>query len=165
MACLRLKPTSDALLPQGLPAKIIRLHRSGRQAKAHISMKPDNFRRQIPELAGGRCAFSGACLDMPPQMGTRSWLCGVFLYELVPSGDPFICCLCETFCVCVFLLQRIFFTSSENKLTSQQGLQLLPCKASSIRTSTSALSTYTTYYQPVEFTSFCLACSLCCFCF
>ena len=45
MACLRLKPTSDALLPQGLPAKIIRLRRSGRQAKAHISTKPDDFRR------------------------------------------------------------------------------------------------------------------------
>jgi hypothetical protein len=60
MACLRLKPTSDAPLAQGLPAKIIRLHRSGRQAKAHISMKPDNFRRQFPGLAKGRCAFSGA---------------------------------------------------------------------------------------------------------
>ena len=60
MACLRLKPTSDAPLAQGLPAKIIRLHRSGRRAKAHISMKPDDFRRQFPELAEGRCAFSGA---------------------------------------------------------------------------------------------------------
>ena len=60
MACLRLKPTSDAPLAQGLPAKIIRLHRSGRRAKAHISMKPDYFRRQFPELAEGRCAFSGA---------------------------------------------------------------------------------------------------------
>jgi hypothetical protein len=44
MACFRLKPTSDAPLPQGPPAKIIRLHRSGRQAKAHISMKPDYLR-------------------------------------------------------------------------------------------------------------------------
>ena len=60
MACLRLKPTSDAPLAQGLPAKIIRLHGSGRRAKAHISMKPDYFRRQFPELAEGRCAFSGA---------------------------------------------------------------------------------------------------------
>jgi hypothetical protein len=60
MACLRLKPTFDAPLAQGLPAKIIRLHRSGRRAKAHISMKPNYFRRQFPELAEGRCAFSGA---------------------------------------------------------------------------------------------------------
>ena len=60
MACLRLKPASDAPLPQGLPAKIIRLHKSGRRVKAHISMKPDNFRRLFPELAEGRCAFSGA---------------------------------------------------------------------------------------------------------
>ena len=60
MACLRLKPASDAPLPQGLPTKIIPLHRSGRRAKAHISMKPDYFRRQFPELAEGRCAFSGA---------------------------------------------------------------------------------------------------------
>jgi hypothetical protein len=29
--------------------------------------------------------------------------CGVFLCELVPSGGPFMCCLCET-----FFLQRIF---------------------------------------------------------
>jgi hypothetical protein len=65
MACLRLKPTSDAPLPQGLPAKIIRLHRSGRRAKAHISMKPDNFRRLFPELAEGRCAFSGAWSPLP----------------------------------------------------------------------------------------------------
>ena len=65
MACLRLKPTSDAPLPQGLPTKIIRLHRSGRQAKAHISMKPDDFRRQFPELAEGRCAFSGAWSPLP----------------------------------------------------------------------------------------------------
>jgi hypothetical protein len=53
MACLRLKPTSDA----PLPAKIIRLRRSDRRAKAHISTKPDIFRRQFPELAEGRCAF------------------------------------------------------------------------------------------------------------
>ena len=65
MACLRLKPASDAPLPQGLPTKIIRLHRSGRQAKAHISMKPDDFRRQFPELAEGRCAFSGAWSPLP----------------------------------------------------------------------------------------------------
>jgi hypothetical protein len=56
-----------AAAPQGLPTKIIRLHRSGRQAKAHISMKPkpDNFRRRFPELAEGRCAFSGAWSPLP----------------------------------------------------------------------------------------------------
>jgi hypothetical protein len=65
MACLRLKPTSDAQLPQGLPTKIIRRRRSGRRAKAHISTKPDDFRRQFPELAEGRCAFSGAWSPLP----------------------------------------------------------------------------------------------------
>jgi hypothetical protein len=47
-------------------------------------------------------------LDMPPEI--KSFFlsrflpglffccsCGVFLYELIPSDDPFIWCLCETF--------------------------------------------------------------------
>jgi hypothetical protein len=51
------------------------------------------------------------------RVGCRLWTChrrltpaagcGVFLYELVPSGYPFICCLCETFFV--FFFSRIFF--------------------------------------------------------
>jgi hypothetical protein len=63
MARLRLKPTSDAPLPPGLSTKIIRLRRSGRRAKAHISTKPDGFCRQFPELAEGGCAFSAKKCD------------------------------------------------------------------------------------------------------
>ena len=67
--------------------------------------------------------------------------CGVFLCELVPSGDPFICCLCETFFFLRnFFLQRIFLFPPENKLSSQRVLQLLPYKASPIRTSTCTTS-------------------------
>jgi hypothetical protein len=78
MACLRLKPTSDAPLPQGLPTKIILLHRSGRQAKAHVSMKPDDFRRQFPELAEGRCASSGAWSPLPRWRKRRCAARGTF---------------------------------------------------------------------------------------
>ena len=43
--------------------------------------------------------------------------CGVFLCELVPSGDPFICCLCETFFLAdIFYLTDIFFISSEKQI-------------------------------------------------
>jgi hypothetical protein len=35
--------------------------------------------------------------------------CGVFLCELVPSGDPFICCLCKTF----FFLRNFFIPSEK----------------------------------------------------
>jgi ribosomal protein S27E len=39
--------------------------------------------------------------------------CGVFLYELVPSGDPFIYCLCETFFLAAIFFQRIFLLSGK----------------------------------------------------
>ena len=66
---------------------------------------------------------------------------GVFLYELVPSGGPFICCLCETFlCVCFFSSTDFFFPPPKHKLSSQRGPQLLPYKASPIRTSTCTTS-------------------------
>jgi hypothetical protein len=42
--------------------------------------------------------------------------------------------------LCVFFFFIGFFISSENKLSSQRGLQLLPYKASSIRTSTCTTS-------------------------
>jgi hypothetical protein len=83
--------------------------------------------------------------------------CGVFLYELVPSGDPFICSLCEAFFVCVFSLRRIFFSPPKNKLSSQRVLQLLPYKASPIRT-----STYITSPLSSPLFALCLVCSLCC---
>ena len=89
-----------------------------------------------------------ACADWAPRPGggsaaryTNAAGCGVFLYELVPSGDPFICCLCETFFFLRnFFLQRIFLFPPKNKLSSQRGLQLLPYKASPIRTSTCTTS-------------------------
>jgi hypothetical protein len=94
MACLRLKPTSDAPLAQGLPAKITRLHRSGRRAKARISMKPDNFRRQSPELAEGRCAFSGAWSPLSRWRKRRCAARGTFaparrFYHTAPAPPPF----------------------------------------------------------------------------
>jgi hypothetical protein len=36
--------------------------------------------------------------------------CGVFLYELVPSGDPFVSCLCET-----IVFAAIFLFPPKNK--------------------------------------------------
>jgi hypothetical protein len=38
---------------------------------------------------------------------------GVFLYELVPSDDTFMWCLCET-----FFLRTFFFPPPKNKLSS-----------------------------------------------
>jgi hypothetical protein len=78
--------------------------------------------------------------------------CGVFLHELVPSDDPFVWCLCETF----FL--RKFVTSI---------LQLRYCRTAVQSKSNSHVNVYDTTgypgYQPVEFTSFCLVCWLFCF--
>jgi hypothetical protein len=76
-------------------------------------------------------------------------------YELVPSGDPFICCLGETFFV-RFFLTELFFISSEkqNKFVTSTTATAVQSKSD---------SHVNVYYQPVEFTSFCLVCSLWCF--
>jgi hypothetical protein len=40
--------------------------------------------------------------------------CGFFLYELVPSDDPFMWCLYETFCFAdIFFFNGLFFLPSE----------------------------------------------------
>jgi hypothetical protein len=83
--------------------------------------------------------------------------CGVFFCELVPSGDPFVCCLCKT-----FFLGRNFFSPTDflfppkNKLSSQRGL--LSATAAVQSKSNSHVNVY---YQPVEFTSFCLVAWVC----
>jgi hypothetical protein len=67
--------------------------------------------------------------------------CGVFLCELVPSGDPFIYAVFAK----LFFWRNLFSPTDflfppKNKLMSQRGLQLLPYKASPIRTSTCTTS-------------------------
>jgi hypothetical protein len=82
--------------------------------------------------------------------------CGVFLCELVvPFGDPCICCLCEKN---VRIFSTDFLFPPKNKLSSQRVLQLLPYKASPIRT-----SAHTTSPLSSPLFAFCLVCSLCCF--
>jgi hypothetical protein len=45
---------------------------------------------------GAPCVGCGPSADMPPHVGTRSWLWGL-PFELVPSDDPFMWFLDETF--------------------------------------------------------------------
>ena len=78
--------------------------------------------------------------------------CGVFLYELVPSDDPFMWCLCDTFFF-IFLrtffifFQRTFFLSEEEiKFVTSTTTAAVQSKSN---------SHVTIYYQPVEFT-FCV---------
>jgi hypothetical protein len=84
--------------------------------------------------------------------------CGVFLYELVPSDDPFIWCLCETtFCCGHFFFQRTFFF-----IPSEKQINFVTSTTTSALQSKSN-SHVSVYYQPVEFASFCLVPSLFCF--
>jgi hypothetical protein len=62
--------------------------------------------------------------------------CGVFLYELGPSDDPFMLCLCETIFLRPFFFPTDFLLAPpKDVLSSQRVLQLLPYKVSPIRTS------------------------------
>jgi hypothetical protein len=80
--------------------------------------------------------------------------CGVFLYELVPSDDPLMWCLYETFFLRTFFFQRTFFSSSEQEIKFATGTTTAAVQSKSN-------SHVTVYYQPVEFTS----CVLCVRCF
>ena len=72
--------------------------------------------------------------------------CGVFLYELVPSDDPFMWCLCETFFCGHFFFPTDFFFPSE-----QQIKFVTSTTTAAVRSKSN--SHVTVYYQPVEFTS------------
>jgi hypothetical protein len=80
--------------------------------------------------------------------------CGVFLCELVPSGDPFVCCLCETFFLCEILFSNGFFIFSEKQIK-------FATSSTTAAVQSKSNSHVNVYCQPVEFTSFCLVCSLC----
>jgi hypothetical protein len=81
-----------------------------------------------------------SAVDMPPQMGTRSWLRGLPLRSWFPLVAPLYAVFAKLFFGRNFFLQRIFLFPPENKLSSQRGPQLLPYKASPIRTSTCTTS-------------------------
>jgi hypothetical protein len=80
-------------------------------------LKKKNTKKRIRRKATDRLLLLFCFLGAPfKRYARRLWTChrrlapaagcGVFLYELVPSGDPFICCLCETF---FFFLFNGFF--------------------------------------------------------
>ena len=77
---------------------------------------------------------------MPPQMGTRSWLRGLPLRASSLWWPLYMLSLRNFFFLRNFFLQRIFLFPPKNKLSSQRVLQLLPYKASPIRTSTCTTS-------------------------
>jgi hypothetical protein len=70
--------------------------------------------------------------------------CGVFLCELLPSDDPFMC-LCKTF-FCGIFFQRTFFL-----ITSEKQIEFVTSTTTAAVKSKSN-SHVTVYYQPVEFT-------------
>jgi hypothetical protein len=55
----------------------------------------------FPFFLGAPCVGCGPSVDIPPHVGTRSWLWGLPLRasSLVPSDGPFMWCLYETFFV------------------------------------------------------------------
>jgi hypothetical protein len=62
------------------------------------------------------CGHGHATACGHPQLAAG---CGVFLYELVPSGGPFISCLCETFfCGHFLFFNGHFLFPPKNKLGS-----------------------------------------------
>ena len=159
-----MKPPCGVLLsPQPSPS-------CGAEGPPKKKKKKTSTKKRIWRKATDRLFFLFFFLGAPfKRYARRLWTChrrwapaagcGVFLCELVPSGDPFICCLCETFFFLRnFFLQRIFLFPPKNKLSSQRVLQLLPYKASPIRTSTCTTSPLS---SPLF--ALCLVCSLCCF--
>jgi hypothetical protein len=90
--------------------------------------QPTDFPLFFPPLffAGVKRYARRLWTSCPPTSYHRMWWSaagsGVFLYELVPSDDPFIWYLCETilFSVIVsfFLSNRHFFFHPKNKLSS-----------------------------------------------
>jgi hypothetical protein len=100
------------------------------------------FRRYARRLCGHATAYGRA-----PAAG-----CGVFVYEPVPSGDT------QNFFVCVCFSPTAFLFPPKIKLSSQRVLQLLPYKASPIRT-----STYTTSPLSLPIFALCLGYTICCF--
>jgi hypothetical protein len=57
---------------------------------------------------GAPCVGFGPSVDMPPHVGTRSWLWGL-PFELVPSDDPFMWCFYQR----TFFPTDIFFSSEQ----------------------------------------------------
>jgi hypothetical protein len=90
---------------------------------------------------------------MPPHV--RMWAPaagpGVFLCELVPSDDPFRWCFCETLFCGHFVSQRTFFPPKIIAFVTSTTTAAVQSKSN---------SHVNVYYQPVEFASFCLVCSL-----
>jgi hypothetical protein len=76
---------------------------------------------------------------------------GVFLYELVPSYDPFMWCLCETFFLVRTFLNGFCFYFLRKKI------KFVTSTTTAVQSKSN--SHVNVYYQPVEFTSFCLLCS------
>jgi hypothetical protein len=78
--------------------------------------------------------------------------CGVFLYELVPSDDPFMWCLWTHFFS--FFLRAFFIFSNGHFSLSEEEIKFVTSTTTAAVQSKSN-SHVTIYYQPVEFT-FCV---------
>jgi hypothetical protein len=79
--------------------------------------------------------------------------CGVFLYELVPSDDPFMWCLCDTFFS--FFFADIFYFFNGHFFLSEQEIKFVITSTTTAAVQSKSNSHVTIYYQPVEFT-FCV---------
>jgi hypothetical protein len=82
--------------------------------------------------------------------------CGVFLCELVPSNDTFMSLKKKN--------ADIFFPNGHLFIPSEKQIKFVTSTTTAAVQSKSN-SHVNVYYQPVEFTSFCLVCSCSLFCF
>jgi hypothetical protein len=93
-----------------------------------------------------------SAVGMPPHIWAPAAGCGVFLYERVSSGDPLYAVFAKLF---LSFFQWTFFPAEKTmKFVTGSTTTAIQSKSN---------SHVNVYYQPVEFTSFCLVCSLCCF--
>jgi hypothetical protein len=79
--------------------------------------------------------------------------CGVFLYELVPSDNPFMWCLCDTFVFTFFCGHFLFFPNGHFFLSEQEIKFVTSTTTAAVQSKYN--SHVTIYYQPVEF-AFCV---------